>query len=79
MKQKGFTFVGLLIAVLIMGGLMLLFLPRYTHQVQQQHQTHMKVLQDARNLQNQLKAQQERQERELDRLAQPRRAPVRKR
>ena len=76
--MKGFTFIELLLAILLVGGLMLLFLPRYTQQVEQEHQTHMKVLQDARNLQNQLNAHQEFQQRQLEQLERPGQRPVRK-
>ncbi len=66
--MKGFTFIELLLGVLIIGGLMLFFLPRYTQQVQKEHQTQMNALNSARNLQKQLDAQQARQQQQLDQL-----------
>ena len=77
-SMKGFTFIELLLGIVILGAIMLFFLPRYTQSVQQEHQTQMKVLQDARNLQNQLKAQQEFQQRQLEQLERPVQRPVRK-
>lgn len=77
--MKGFTFIELLLGVLIIGGLMLFFLPKYTQQVQKEHQTQMNALNSARNLQKQLDAQQVRQQQQLDQLTAPRRVPVRKR
>ena len=78
-SMKGFTFIELLLVVLLLGGLMLFFLPRYTQSVKRQHQTHMKVLQDARNLQNQLKARQELEQRQLDQLERSLQRPAHKR
>lgn len=69
--MKGFTFIELLLGILIIGGLMLFFLPRYTQQVQKEHQTQMNALNNVRNLQKQLNAQQARQQQQLDQLTGP--------
>ncbi len=77
--MKGFTFIELLLGVLIIGGLMLFFLPKYTQHVQKEHQTQMNALNSVRDLQKQLNAQQAHQQRQLDQLTGPSRPPVRRR
>lgn len=78
--KNGFSFLGMLIALIIIGGLLAWMLPQYTRVVQQQHKTQMQLLEQTRNLEKQLQRHQQLQERQLNQLANPQRPvkPVQK-
>ncbi len=56
--KNGFSFISLLITVLIIGVLCVLFLPQFTQGVKKQHTTQINALNQARQLQEQINAQQ---------------------
>lgn len=74
--KNGFSFLGMLVAIIIIGGLLAWMLPQYTRTVQKQHKTQMNLLEQTRNLEKQLQRHQQLQERQLNQLSQPQR-PVR--
>ena len=65
MKQ-GFTFIELLLVIVVVGALLIWLLPQFTHTVQKQHQQQINALDQARALQQTLNAQQQLRQRQLD-------------
>lgn len=66
--KNGFTLIELLLVIVVLGGLMVLFLPRYTQTVKKEHQTQMRALEQARELQNALNNRARLQQHQLDSL-----------
>ncbi len=67
MKQ-GFSFISLLIVLVIIGALCAVFLPQFKQEVKKQHTTQLGVIKQAQQVQEQLNAQAQAQQRMLDNL-----------
>lgn len=66
--KEGFSFISLLITLVIIGLLCMVCLPQFKQTVKTQHTTQMHVLQQARQLQQQLNIQQQSEQRMLEGL-----------
>ncbi len=77
--KHGFSFISLLITVLIIGVLCAVLLPQFKKEVKTRHTTQINALNQARHLQEQINAQQTAQARQLEELSSPRDAHVRTR
>ena len=67
MKQ-GFTFIELLVVIVIIGVLMVWMLPTFTKTVEKQHKQQVSAIEQARQVQQLLNAQQQARQRQLDHL-----------
>lgn len=56
--KDGFSFLSILVAVVIIGLLLAVLLPQFKQTVQEQHTTQINALQSAQQVQQQLDAQQ---------------------
>ncbi len=66
--NKGFGLVGLLLSIVIIGLLVAWMLPQYTRHMQTQHNNQVQTVNRARQLEQQLKKQQQQQTRQLEQL-----------
>jgi len=66
--KHGLTFVELLVAIVIIGVLMGWMLPKFTKKVEKQHQEQVSAVEQARQVQQMLNAQQQARQRQLDNL-----------
>ncbi len=67
MKQ-GFTFIELLLVIVIVGGLLVWMLPKFTQTVQKQHKEQVSAIEQAHVVQQMLNAQQQQRQQQLDNL-----------
>ena len=67
MKQ-GFSFISLLVVLIIIGTLCMVFLPQFQKEVKKQHTTQLNIIKQAQQVQEQLNAQAQAQQRMLDNL-----------
>ena len=68
MKQ-GFSFIGLLVVLVIIGTLCVVFLPKFAQAVKNQHTTQMNAIRQVQQVKQQLNAQAHAQQRMMDNLA----------
>ncbi len=66
--KHGLTFIELLVAIVIIGALMVWMLPTFTKTVEKQHQAQVSAIEQARQVQQMLNAQQQARQRQLDNL-----------
>ena len=66
--KHGFTFIELLVAIVIIGTLMVWVLPKFTKTVEKQHKQQVSAIEQARQVQQMLNAQQQARQRQLDNL-----------
>lgn len=66
--NKGFTFIELLLILIILGGIVVVFLPRYAQTVKKEHEQQVHALEQARQLQNALNNRAQLQQRQMDSL-----------
>lgn len=66
--KHGLTFIELLVAIVIIGALMAWMLPTFTKTVEKQHKEQVSAIEQARQVQQMLNAQQQARQRQLDHL-----------
>ena len=67
MKQ-GFTFIELLLALVIIGALAVWILPQFAQTAQKQHKEQVSAIEQARAVQQMLNAQQQQRQHQIDNL-----------
>lgn len=66
--KHGFTFIELLLVIVIIGGLLVWMLPKFTQTVEKQHKEQVNAIDQARAVQQMLNAQQQQRQQQLDNL-----------
>lgn len=66
--KHGFTFIELLLVLVIVGALVVWMLPKFTQTVEKQHRAQVSAIEQARAVQQMLNTQQQARQKQLDNL-----------